>query len=59
MRTIVDTVPTGLLVLLVIGSIVGVVLLGALAMRRFAPATREEFDAFRQGALAPRLEDSR
>ena len=45
MRTIVDTVPTALLVLLVVGGIVGVFLLGVLAARRFVPATREGFDA--------------
>ncbi len=45
MRTIVDTVPTALLVLLVVGGVVGTVLLGALAVRRFVPATREGFDA--------------
>jgi hypothetical protein len=41
----VDTVPTALLVLLVVGGVVGVVLLGVLAARRFVPATREGFDA--------------
>ena len=45
MRTIVDTVPTALLVLLVVGGVVGIVLLSALAVRRFVPATREGFDA--------------
>jgi hypothetical protein len=45
MRTIVDTVPTALLVLLVVGGVVGIVLLSVLAVRRFVPATREGFDA--------------
>ena len=38
-------VPTALLVLLVVGGVVGAVLLAALAVRRFVPATREGFDA--------------
>jgi hypothetical protein len=45
MRTIVDTVPTMLLVLLVVGGVLGIVLLSVWAARRFVPATREGFDA--------------
>jgi hypothetical protein len=44
-RTIVDTVPTWLLVLVVVGAIVGIVLLGVWAVRRFVPSTRDGFDA--------------
>jgi len=45
MRTIVDTVPTLLLVLLVVGGVVGTVLAAVWAVRRFVPLTREGFDA--------------
>jgi len=45
MRSIVDTVPTLLLVLLVVGFVVGTVLLAVWAVRRLVPATREGFDA--------------
>jgi hypothetical protein len=45
MRTIVDTVPTGLLVLVVVGLVLGIVLLGVWAVRRFVPSTRDGFDA--------------
>jgi len=38
MRTTVDTVPAGLLVLLVVAGVVGAVILDALAARRFVPA---------------------
>src|SRR6478735_9351188 len=43
MRTTVDTVPTPLLVL--VGLVVGIVLLGVWAVRRFVPSTRDGFDA--------------
>ena len=45
MRTTVDTVPTPLLVLVVVGLVVGIVLLGVWAVRRFVPSTRDGFDA--------------
>jgi len=45
MRTIVDTVPTLLLVIVVVGGVVGTVLLAVLGVRRFIPATRDGFDA--------------
>lgn len=45
MRTIVDTVPTGLLVLVVVALVLGIVLLGVWAVRRFVPSTRDGFDA--------------
>ena len=44
-RTIVDTVPTALLVLVVVGCVVAIVLLGVWAVRRFIPSTRDGFDA--------------
>ena len=45
MRTVVDTVPTFVLVLAVVGLVVGLVLTAVWAVRRFVPATREGFDA--------------
>jgi len=45
MRTVVDSVPTALLVLIVVGGVVGIVLLAVWAVRRWLPATREGFDA--------------
>jgi hypothetical protein len=45
MRTIVDSVPTLVLVLVVVGAVVGVVLLAVWAVRRLLPVTREGFDA--------------
>src|SRR3954453_17174617 len=45
MRTIVDTVPTTLLVLIVVGLVLGSVLLGVWAVRHFIPSTRDGFDA--------------
>ena len=45
MRTIVNVVPTALLVLAVVGAVLGLVLLAVWAVRRFVPATREGFDA--------------
>ena len=45
MRSIVDTVPAAVLVLVVVGGIVGIVLAGVWAVRRWVPATREGFDA--------------
>jgi len=44
-RTIVDTVPTALLVIVVVGLVLGAVLLGVWAVRRFVPSTRDGFDA--------------
>ena len=44
-RTIVDTVPTALLVLVVVGFVVAIVLLGVWAVRRYVPSTRDGFDA--------------
>jgi len=44
-RTIVDTVPTALLVIVVVGIVLGVVPLGVWAVRRFVPSTRDGFDA--------------
>jgi len=44
-RTIVNVLPTVLLVLAVVGGVLGVVMLGVWAVRRFVPATREGFDA--------------
>ncbi len=45
MRTIVDVVPTAVLVLVVVGLVVGLVLLAVWAVRRWIPATRDGFDA--------------
>jgi hypothetical protein len=45
MRTIVDVVPTALLVLVVVTAVVGIVLLSVWAVRRYVPATRDGFDA--------------
>lgn len=45
MRTIVNVVPTAVLVVLVVGAVLGLVLLAVWAVRRFVPATREGFDA--------------
>jgi len=45
MRTIVDSVPTVLLVLIVVGAVVGTVLLAVFAVRRWLPETRDGFDA--------------
>ena len=45
MRTIVNVVPTAVLVLVVVGAVLGLVLLAVWAVRRFVPATREGFDA--------------
>src|SRR3954463_11391216 len=45
MRTIVDTVPTTLLVLIVVGLVLGIVLLGVWAVRSLVPSTRDGFDA--------------
>jgi ABC-type multidrug transport system fused ATPase/permease subunit len=45
LRSIVDTVPTGLLVVVVVGFVLGSVLLGVWAVRRFVPSTRDGFDA--------------
>ena len=45
MRTIVDVVPTPLLVFGVVGAVVGIVLLSVWAVRRWLPATRDGFDA--------------
>jgi Protein of unknown function (DUF4239) len=45
MRTLVDVVPTPLLVLGVVGLVLGIVLGSVWAVRRFVPATREGFDA--------------
>jgi Protein of unknown function (DUF4239) len=45
MRTIVDAVPTAVLVLVVVGAVLGIVMLGVWAARRWIPATREGFDA--------------
>jgi protein-S-isoprenylcysteine O-methyltransferase Ste14 len=45
LRTVVDTVPTGVLVLAVVGFVVAIVLLGVWAVRRFVPSTRDGFDA--------------
>jgi hypothetical protein len=45
MRTIVDVVPTPLLVLVVVGVVVGIVLLSVWAVRRWLPITRDGFDA--------------
>ena len=45
MRTVVDVVPTPLLVLGVVGLVLGIVLGSVWAVRRWIPATREGFDA--------------
>lgn len=45
MRTIVESVPTAVLVLAVVGFVVGLVLLGVWVVRRFVPSTRDGFDA--------------
>ena len=45
MRTIVDSVPTALLVVVVVAAVLGIVLLAVFAVRRWLPATREGFDA--------------
>jgi hypothetical protein len=45
MRTIVDSVPTAVLVLVVVGAVVGIVLLSVWAVRRWLPVTRDGFDA--------------
>lgn len=45
MREIVDTVPTPALVILTVGTVLGIVLAGVWAVRRWIPATREGFDA--------------
>src|SRR5436190_19738038 len=44
-RTIADTVPTALLVLVGVTAVVGAGLLGVWVVRRFIPSTREGFDA--------------
>jgi hypothetical protein len=44
-RSIVDSVPAPALVLVVVGAVVGIVLAGVWAVRRWIPATREGFDA--------------
>jgi Protein of unknown function (DUF4239) len=44
-RSVVDVVPASVLVLVVVGAVVGIVLLGVLAVRRWIPATRDGFDA--------------
>jgi Protein of unknown function (DUF4239) len=45
MRTLVDVVPTLLLVLAVVGLVLGIVLGAVWAVRRWVPATRDGFDA--------------
>ena len=45
MRSLVNTVPTALLVLAVVGGVLGLVMLAVWAVRRLVPATREGFDA--------------
>ena len=45
MRGLVDNVPIGLLVVLVVGLILGAVVLAVWLVRRLLPATREGFDA--------------
>ena len=45
LRNIVDTVPTALLVLAVVGFVLAIVLVGVWAVRRFIPSTRDGFDA--------------
>ena len=45
MRSVVDTVPAAVLVLVVVGSVGGIVLAAAWAVRRWVPAIREGFDA--------------
>jgi Protein of unknown function (DUF4239) len=44
-RSIVDSVPASVLVLVVVGAVVGIVLVGVWAVRRWIPATRDGFDA--------------
>jgi hypothetical protein len=44
-RSVVDTVPTFLLVLVVVGLVLGIVLLSVWGVRRLVPSTREGFDA--------------
>ena len=45
MRHLVDTVPAAVLMLVVVGGVLGIVLLGVWAVRRWVPVTREGFDA--------------
>ena len=45
MRSLVNAVPTPLLVLMVVGGVLGLVQLSVWALRRWVPATREGFDA--------------
>jgi Protein of unknown function (DUF4239) len=45
LRSVVDVVPALVLVLVVVGAVVGIVLLGVWAVRRWIPATRDGFDA--------------
>ena len=45
MRSVVDTVPAAVLVLVVVGAVVGIVLAAVWAVRRWLPSTREGFDA--------------
>ena len=45
MRPVVDSVPASLLVLVVVGAVVGIVLAGVWAVRRWIPVTRDGFDA--------------
>ncbi len=45
MRTIVDVVPTLLLVVAVVGAVLGIVLFSVWAVRRWLPITRDGFDA--------------
>jgi hypothetical protein len=44
-RGVVNALPIGLLVVLVVGTVLGLVLLGVWLVRRFVPGTREGFDA--------------
>jgi hypothetical protein len=45
LRSIDDAVPALVLVLVIVGGVVGIVLLGVWAVRRWIPSTREGFDA--------------
>jgi hypothetical protein len=44
-RSVVDAIPASVLVLLLVGTVVGLVLGGVWAVRRWIPATRDGFDA--------------